>query len=87
MLCAKKSANIMLAVFVKILLLLLLPNPFRGMGAWRKTTEPQKPGNSPGPAPEVVETESPKSEWCKESVAGQCRMKCVLERTATEKDS
>ena len=25
--------------------------------------------------PEVVETESPKSEWGKESVAGQCRMR------------
>ena len=32
-----------------------LPDPFRGMGAWRKTTEPQKPGNSPGPGSEVVE--------------------------------
>ena len=25
------------------------------MGAWRTTIEPQKPGNSPGPGPEVVE--------------------------------
>ena len=25
------------------------------MGAWPKTMEPQKPGNSPGPEPEVVE--------------------------------
>ena len=32
-----------------------LPDPFRGMGAWRKTIEPQKPGNSPGSGPEVVE--------------------------------
>ena len=32
-----------------------LPDPFRGMGAWRKTMEPQKPGNSPGSGPEVVE--------------------------------
>ena len=31
-----------------------LPDPFRGMGAWRKTMEPQKPGNSPGSGPEVV---------------------------------
>ena len=44
-------------------------------GAWRKTMEPQKPGNYPGSGPEVVETESPKSEQCKESVAGQCRMR------------
>ena len=34
--------------------LLLLPDPFRGMGAWRKTMEPQKPQNSPGPEPEFV---------------------------------
>ena len=31
-----------------------LPDPFRGMGAWRNTMEPQKPGNSPGSGPEVV---------------------------------
>ena len=32
-----------------------LPDPFRGMGAWQKTMEPQKPSNSPGSGPEVVE--------------------------------
>ena len=32
-----------------------LPDPFRGMRAWRKTMEPQKPGNSPGSGPEVIE--------------------------------
>ena len=31
-----------------------LPDPFRGMMAWRKTMEPQMPGNSPGSEPEVV---------------------------------
>ena len=31
-----------------------LPDPFRGMGAWRKTMEPHKPGNSPGSGPEVI---------------------------------
>ena len=31
-----------------------LPDPFRGIGAWRKTMEPQKPSNSPGSGPEVV---------------------------------
>ena len=36
-------------------LLCCLPDPFRGMGAWRKTMEPQKPGNSPGSGgPEVI---------------------------------
>ena len=65
-----------IAIFSKhvFLLLLLFNQPFRGMGAWRKTMEPQKPGNSPGSGPEVVERrESSKSERCKESVAGQCR--------------
>ena len=37
--------------------LLLLPDPFREMGAWQKNMEPQKPGNSPRPGPEVVEKE------------------------------
>ena len=36
-------------------MLLLLPHPLRGMGAWRKTMEPQKQGNFPGPGPEIVE--------------------------------
>ena len=31
-----------------------LPDLFQGMGAWRKTMETQKPGNSTGPGPEVV---------------------------------
>ena len=35
--------------------LLLLPDPFREMGIWQKTMETQKPGNSPGPGPEVVQ--------------------------------
>ena len=37
-----------------LLLLLLLPELFGGMGAWQKTMELQKPGNSPDPGPEVV---------------------------------
>ena len=36
------------------MLLLLLPNPFRGMRAWWKTMEPQKSGNSPWPGPEIA---------------------------------
>ena len=40
---------------VFMLLLLFLHDPFRGMGAWRKTMEPQKPGNSPGPGPVVID--------------------------------
>ena len=37
-----------------ITFLLLLPDPFRGMEAWQKTMEPQKPVNSPGLGPRVV---------------------------------
>ena len=36
------------------ILLLLKPDPFRGMGACRNTMEPQKPGNFSRPGPEVV---------------------------------
>ena len=32
-----------------------LPDPFQGMGAWRKTMKPQKPGNSSGSGPEVIQ--------------------------------
>ena len=32
----------------------LLPDRFRGMGAWGKTMTPQMPGNSPGSGPEIV---------------------------------
>ena len=35
-------------------MLLLLPDPFRRMGAWRKTMEPQKPSNSQGPGSKVA---------------------------------
>ena len=34
--------------------MLLIPNPFRGMGAWQKTMEHYKLQNSPGSGPEVV---------------------------------
>ena len=38
----------------QVVLLLLLPDPFRGMRAWKKTMEPQKPGNSPWPGPSTA---------------------------------
>ena len=43
-------------------------------------------GLSPGPGPEVVERdrESQKSEWRKESVAGQCRMRRECPRALQE---
>ena len=37
---------------------LLLSSPFLEMEAWRRTMEPQKPGNSPGPGKGRRETES-----------------------------
>ena len=37
--------------------------------------KPHKPGNSPGPGPEIVDRESSKSERLDESVAEQCRMR------------
>ena len=41
--------------FVFVVVVVVVTGPFRGMGAWRKTMEPQRPGNSPGSGPEVVE--------------------------------
>ena len=40
---------------MECVLLLPLSNPFRGIGAWQKTMEPQKPGNTPEPGPVVAE--------------------------------
>ena len=37
-----------------LVLLLLLPDPFQGMGAWWKTMEPQKPSDSLRPGPMVA---------------------------------
>ena len=37
-------------------MLLLLTDPFRGMGTWQKTMEPQKLGNPPRQGSEVVES-------------------------------
>ena len=36
-------------------IVVVYPTPSVGWGAWRKTTEPKKPGISPGSGPEVVE--------------------------------
>ena len=40
--------------FLFLILLCCLPDPFRGMGAWWKTMEPQKASNSPGSGPEYI---------------------------------
>ena len=52
-----------------LMLCCCLPDAFRGMGAWWKTMEPQKPGNSPGSGPEVVE----RQRVTKESAAQRVR--------------
>ena len=67
-------------------LLLLLPDAFRGMGAWRRTMEPQKPGNSAGPGPEVVKTQRIAKEPVPQRVRSwtvQNEMRGVLERVST----
>ena len=64
-------------------MLLLLPDPFRWMGTWRKTMEPQKPGNSPRPGPEVVERQRVAKGRAAQRVrswAVQNEMRGVLER-------
>ena len=41
--------------FMRCQFYVVSPRPFPREGAWRKTIESQKPGNSPWPEPKVVE--------------------------------
>ena len=59
-------------------MLLLLPNPFQGMEAWRKIMEPQKPGNSTRPGSEVVK----RQRVAKERVAQTVRSWTVMGRVS-----
>ena len=55
------------------------------MGAWRKTIEPQKRGNSPGPGPEVVERQRVANERAAQRVRSwtvQNEMRGVLGRVS-----
>ena len=38
---------------VVVVVVVALPDPFLGMGAWPKATEPQEPDNPPRPTPQV----------------------------------
>ena len=63
-----------------------LPDPFRGMEAWRKTMETQKPGNSPGSGPEVVKRQRVAKERAAQRVRSwtvQNEMRDVLGRVST----
>ena len=56
-------------------------------GAWRKTMEPQKPGNSPGSGPEVVERQRIAKEWVAQRVRSwtvQNEIRGVLERVSAD---
>ena len=56
------------------------------MGVWRKTMEPQKPGNSPRPGPEVVERQKIAQERAMQRVRSwtvQNEMRGVLGRVLT----
>ena len=63
-----------------------LPDTFRGMGAWRKTMEPQKPSNSPVSGSEVVERQRVAKEGAAQRVRSwtvQNEMRGVLGRVST----
>ena len=67
-------------------MLLLLLDPFRGMGVWRKNIHPQKPANSPRHGPEVVPRQKVAKERAVQTVrswAGQNKMRGVLRRIST----
>ena len=55
----------------------LSPNTFRGIAGEHGAAEARK---IPGTGAKDVEKVWPKSKRCKESVAEQCRMRCVLDR-------
>ena len=61
-----KSACLVMCLIM--LFLLLLHDLFRGIGAWPKSIEPQKPGNSPGPGPEVAERQRVAKEHAAQSL-------------------
>ena len=68
--------------------MLLLPNPFREIGAWRNTMEPQKPSNfsAPEAGPEVVEKQRVTKERAAQrfrSWTVQNEMRGVLKRVST----
>ena len=70
---------------VSVLLLSLLPDPFRGMEAWRKIMEPQKPGSSPEPEPEVEQRQKIAKEQATQRVRSwrvQNEMRDVLRRVS-----
>ena len=64
---------------------LLLPDPFQGMGVWRKTIEPQKPGNSSRQGPEIVKRQKITKERAAQGVRSwtvQNEMRGVLGRVS-----
>ena len=67
--------------------MLLLPDPFRGMGASRKTMEPQKLSNSPGPGPEVVKRQRIAKERAAQRIrswTAQNEIRGILGRVTTD---
>ena len=67
------------------MLLLLLPDPFQGMGAGRKTMERRNPENSPGLGSEVVKRQKVAKERAAQKVRSstvQNDMRGVLGRVS-----
>ena len=63
----------------------MLPDPYRRMGTWQNTMEPQKPGNSPGPGTEVVKRQRVNKERAVQRVRSwtvQNEMRGILERVS-----
>jgi len=49
----KKIIDIILVIRQNSVVVVVLPNPIRGMGTWRNSTETQQSGHAPRPGPEV----------------------------------
>ena len=85
-LCRHARSVLSLSCLVVVVGSAMPPFLFRGMGAWRKTMEPQKPGNFPRSGPEVVERQRVAKESATQRVRSwtvQNEMRNVLGRVAT----
>jgi len=65
-------------------MVVMLPDPFRGMGEWRNSTEAQQSGHAPRSEPEVKMEVVPKTARRKGSDAGQSEIGKILQMMSAD---